>query len=86
MPEGDAVTLRILGVAGAQVDGVCHLMGKGGVTTVRISGAVPLHRRWPATGVRCELRANGQVTVEITGRHSSSRTSTSGGLLVVEVH
>jgi hypothetical protein len=85
MAEGSAVTLQVVGASGARVEGVCHLRSKDGVTTVQIAATVPLSHTWRADGARCELRASGPVTVEISGGGSRSRTSTSGGVLVVEV-
>lgn len=83
---GDAeLVLVVSGGAGVRVEGACTLRTATGETVEPIAEAVPFERRWHGTGLRCELAADGPVTVEVSRAGNRSRTSTSGGRLVVEV-
>jgi hypothetical protein len=79
------VTLTAIGAEGVRVHGRCVLAAPDGERTVALDEAVPFERRWAAAGLRCELEADGPATVEAVSGGSRSRTTTSGGRLVVSV-
>jgi hypothetical protein len=56
-----------------------------GNQALEIDEAVPFERRWEGVGLRCELEAQGRVTVEVVRDGSRSRSSVSGGRMTIEV-
>jgi hypothetical protein len=81
--EDGAVTLSATGAEGVRLRGRCILDAPAGRREVRLDEAVPFARRWAATGLGCELEADGPATVEAAAGGSRTRTTTSGGWLMV---
>jgi hypothetical protein len=79
----DTIVLSASGSEGARVRGRCVLRQVGGNETIEINEAVPFERRWEGVGLRCELEAQGRVTVEAV--RGGSRSSVSGGRMTIEV-
>ena len=65
--------------------GRCMLRRVGGNQVLEIDEAVPFERRWEGMGLRCELEAQGRVSVEAVRDGGRSRASVSGGRMTVEV-
>ena len=83
--EDDTVVLSITGQEGTRVRGRCLAETPEGERTFELDGVVPIERRWRADWLRCELEAQGPVTVEAAGRGSRSRTSSSGGRMTIVI-
>jgi hypothetical protein len=83
--DDDTVVLSITGQEGTRVRGRCLAETSEGERTFELDGAVPIERRWRADWLRCELEAQGPVTVEAAGRGSRSRTSSSGGRMTIVI-
>ena len=82
----DVVTLSIRGGEGARVRGWCRVATpEGELLRFDLDEAVPVERRWRATGLRCGLDARGAVTVEAARGGARSRTSTTGGRITIDL-
>jgi hypothetical protein len=79
------VVLAVGGRAGVKVVGTCLVRAASGEVSEAIDAAVPFERRWRASGVRCELQADGPATIDVGRGGNRSRTATSGGRTVIDV-
>ena len=83
--DDGTVTLSITGGEGVRVRGRCLVEASGGDQSLELDETVPVERHWPASGLRCVLEAQGPVTVEAVRGGSRSRSSTSGGRIVLDL-
>jgi len=84
--EDGTVVLAVGGRAGVTVEGTCLVRtGAGEVSEAIAAAAVPFERRWRASGLRCELEADGPATIDVSRGGNRSRTATSGGRTVIDV-
>jgi hypothetical protein len=83
--DTDVVVLLATGSQEARVRGRCVLRRAGGDQVFEIDEAVPFERRWKGAGLHCELEAQGRVTVKAIRDGSRSRSSVSGGRMVIEI-
>jgi hypothetical protein len=81
--DDGTVMLSITGGEGAQVRGWCRVETPEGELRVELDEAVPVERRWRASGLRCELDARGPVIVEAGRGGARGRTSTRGGRITI---
>jgi hypothetical protein len=70
---------------GAAYTGTCRLTDADGPDKVIIEGAEARTYEFSATSLRCEIDAAGGLTVMLEKAGSRSRTSTSGGRVVISI-
>jgi hypothetical protein len=83
--DAGTVGLSATGSQGARVRGRCVLRRVGSNQVLEIDEAVPFERRWAGERLRCELEAQGRVSVEAVRDGGRSRASGGGGRMMVEV-
>ena len=83
--DANTIVLAASGSQGARVRGQCVLRQGDGNQALEIDEAVPFERHCEGVGLGCELEAQGRVTVEVVRDGGRSRSSVSGGRMIIEV-
>jgi len=82
--EGDIV-LHVGGAAGASFTAACDLKTASGKQAFSIDQRIPFDATYVGTGLSCRITAKSAIDVELVKGGSRSRSSSSGGVVRVNV-
>ncbi|MEQ8357149.1 MAG: hypothetical protein RH942_16555 [Kiloniellaceae bacterium] len=83
--EAGDIVLRIGGPAGTAFSADCEVKKPGGTEVFTVEQSVPYEATYSGGGLSCRITAEGTIDVEVVKGGSSSRISTSGGSVNVNV-
>ena len=77
--------MNFSGDAGASFNGMCTIQTSGGETALTLSGQVPYKQEIVGHSIRCQLKADGHVVIDIEHDGSRTRSATSGGRINISL-